>query len=229
MLYRFKTKYFRQIFFRQLLSLRCSTCIFFTENVTMPSSAVGSTTHQILFSSAKYFLSYSANRQIDRQTDGQTEIKDRNFRNLHSPKYEILKKSRRVIFFRLQYFPYVSKGSKIFINIDVLEKFFTSLNLKLNKNKTQAIEHTYNTSNIVKTFDNDINTLTTLPAMIFLGIKIDVRLDWKAHTDDLTNNVAKYFYTLKVILQNGSTEAAFMEPTLRYGIFFCGGTSHIYI
>ena len=34
------------------------------------------------------------------------------FRNLHSLKHEILKKSRRVIFFLFLYFPYVSKGSK---------------------------------------------------------------------------------------------------------------------
>ena len=40
-------------------------------------------------------------------------MKDLNFRNLHSLKYEILKKSWRVSFFRLQYFPYVSKGIKI--------------------------------------------------------------------------------------------------------------------
>ena len=39
-------------------------------------------------------------------------MKDLIFRNLHSLKHEILKKSRRVIFFRFLYFPYVSKGSK---------------------------------------------------------------------------------------------------------------------
>ena len=50
-------------FFHYLLVLGCSTCIFFTENFTMPSSAIGSTTYQILFSSVKQFLSYSANRQ----------------------------------------------------------------------------------------------------------------------------------------------------------------------
>ena len=39
-------------------------------------------------------------------------MKDLIFRNLHDLKHEILKKSRRVIFFRFLYFPYVSKGSK---------------------------------------------------------------------------------------------------------------------
>ena len=39
-------------------------------------------------------------------------MKDLIFRNLHNPKHETLKKSRRVIF-ALQYFPYVSKGGKI--------------------------------------------------------------------------------------------------------------------
>ena len=39
-------------------------------------------------------------------------MKDLIFRNLHGLKHEILKKSRRVIFFRFLYFPYVSKGSK---------------------------------------------------------------------------------------------------------------------
>ena len=39
-------------------------------------------------------------------------MKDLNFSNIHSLKHEILQKSRRVLFFRLQYFPYVSKGSK---------------------------------------------------------------------------------------------------------------------
>ena len=85
--------------------LGCPTCIFFTENFAIASSAKGSTTYQILCKSVKYFLSYSANRQTDRLT----EMKDLIFRNLHGLKYEILKKSRRVIFFRFLYFPYVSK------------------------------------------------------------------------------------------------------------------------
>ena len=61
----------------------------------------GSSTYQIL-----------SDKQTDRQIDKLTETKDLIFRNLHSLKHEILKKSRRVIFFLLQYFPYVSKGSK---------------------------------------------------------------------------------------------------------------------
>lgn len=122
---------------------------------------------------------------------------------------------------------------KILSTLDVLEKYFTSINLKLNKDKTQAIAFTCNTSNIEKTFENGISTLTTTPAMTFLGIKIDARLDWKAHTDNLTNNIAKYCYALKVISQNISIEAAliayyaYVESRLRYGIIFWGGTSHI--
>ena len=38
-------------------------------------------------------------RETDRRTDRLTVTKDLNFRNLHSLKHEILKKSRRVIFF----------------------------------------------------------------------------------------------------------------------------------
>ena len=101
--------------------LGCSTCIFFTENVTIASSVIESSTYQILCNFVKYFLSYSANRQTDGQTDRQTdrltEMKDLIFRNLHGLKHEILKKSRRVIFFRFLYFPYVSKGSKMIISI----------------------------------------------------------------------------------------------------------------
>ena len=39
-------------------------------------------------------------------------MKDLIFRSLHSLKHKILNKFRRVIFFRLHYFPYVSKESK---------------------------------------------------------------------------------------------------------------------
>ena len=52
----FKTKkiFFRPSnFFSLLVFLGCPTCIFFTENVTIASSVIGSTTYQILFSSVK--------------------------------------------------------------------------------------------------------------------------------------------------------------------------------
>ena len=64
-------KIFRpSIFFSLIIVLGCSTCVFFTENVTMPSSVIVSTTYQKSCTSVKYFLSYSANRRTDRQTDG---------------------------------------------------------------------------------------------------------------------------------------------------------------
>ena len=52
-------------FFSLLVFLGYPTCIFFTENVTIASSVKLSTTYQILCTSVKYFLSYSANRQTD--------------------------------------------------------------------------------------------------------------------------------------------------------------------
>ena len=49
------------------LILGCRTCIFFTENFTISSSVIRSITYQILCTSVKYFLSYSAKRQTDGQ------------------------------------------------------------------------------------------------------------------------------------------------------------------
>ena len=59
----FKIFFRPSILFSLLVSLGCPTCIFFTENVTIASSVIGSTTYEILFSTVKQFLSYSANRQ----------------------------------------------------------------------------------------------------------------------------------------------------------------------
>ena len=75
--------------------------------------------HAFLSNRVNYLSNIISLRQIvfkllrqPKQTDRLTELKNFNFRNLHSLKHKILKKSRRVIFSRLQYFPYVSKGSK---------------------------------------------------------------------------------------------------------------------
>ena len=101
---------------------------------------MGSTSYQILCSSVKYFLSYSAKSLI-----------------LHSLKHEILSKSRRMIFFRLQCFPYVSKGSKrnsthqnFFIvgNVTATEQIFCSNSIKTFSQNLNRMKFIHNISDI---------------------------------------------------------------------------------
>lgn len=123
---------------------------------------------------------------------------------------------------------------KVFSALDILEKYYTPLNLRLNKDKTQSIAFSNSKSSGEKTFTNGTITLNTVSQISFLGITIDSRLDWKSHTDQLAKNVAKYCYLLKVLSQNINVEAAYIayhayvESRIRYGIIFWGGTNHIY-
>lgn len=123
--------------------------------------------------------------------------------------------------------------NKIFNAIDILEQYFTPLNLKLNTDKTQVIKFSNRISNNDTIFTNGITSLTPVKNTSFLGIKIDSRLDWKYHIEYLSSNMAKYCYALKIISQNINIQTAFVayhayiQSRIRYGIIFWGNSSDI--
>lgn len=115
--------------------------------------------------------------------------------------------------------------------LDSLEGYFCKNSLKLNKEKTQIINFTYQKDNneVILTSGNDI--IRSVNSTSFLGVKIDSRLNWKTHIDHVSQKVAKYCYALKVIAQNIDIPTAFMayyayvQSQIKYGIVFWGNSS----
>lgn len=120
--------------------------------------------------------------------------------------------------------------NNILSTLDTLEQYFQSINLKLNKNKTKLIKFSnHHCENMILT--NTTNTLTSANQLLFLGLQLDARLDWKSHIDRLIQNMSSYCFALKTIAKNVSVEAAFMayhaymHSRIRYGIILWGNST----
>lgn len=114
--------------------------------------------------------------------------------------------------------------------LDTLERFFSANNLKLNVEKTQILiygnrrEHTLS-------FSYRNTQLMSVDAISFLGIKIDRRIDWKAHIEDLAGNMGRYCHALRVVVESVGGQAAltayhaYVQSRIRYGIIFWAGST----
>lgn len=117
--------------------------------------------------------------------------------------------------------------------LDSVGQYFHSLNLMLNKEKTQVINFNYRKNNNKIILTDGINTLISRTDTSFLGVNIDSRLDWRPHIDYLAKNMARYCYALKVIARNINISTAFMayhayiQSKIKYGIIFWGNSCDV--
>lgn len=120
----------------------------------------------------------------------------------------------------------------VFKSLATLENWFASLNLKLNVNKTQLINFSYK-KNEQLILSNGTQILSSTENVMFLGIGVDSRLDWKYHIDLLASNMSKYAYALKILSQQINCETAFIayhayiQSRIRYGIIFWGNSTDV--
>lgn len=118
----------------------------------------------------------------------------------------------------------------IFKSLNILENWYSSLNLKLNINKTQLINFSYKKKDQL-VLSNGNQTLKSTDTIMFLGIGVDSRLDWKFHIDNLASHMSKYVYALKILSQQINCETAFIayhayvHSRIRYGIIFWGNST----
>lgn len=121
---------------------------------------------------------------------------------------------------------------KVINTMDTLNEYFSANDLLLNIDKTQTL-YFGNRNNENLTVHYRGNNFVSSDHVLFLGINIDKRLDWRFHINSLALNIARYSYALRVISENVCIEAAltayhaYVHSRIRYGIIFWGNSSDV--
>lgn len=113
-----------------------------------------------------------------------------------------------------------------------LNEYFVANDLLMNVNKTQTLLFS-NRNNDAVTTAFEGNDFVSAENILFLGIHVDRRLDWRCHIDYLAKSMAKYCYALRVIADSVSEMAAlsayfaYIHSRMGYGIIFWGNSSDV--
>lgn len=105
-------------------------------------------------------------------------------------------------------------------------------NLKININKTNLMQFTQRLNFVP---DMNINyqnkSINEIDSTKFLGITIDTKLDWKAHSEDLAKRLSSSAYALYKLAPVVQTDAllnayhGLVAAILRYGLIFWGNST----
>ena len=121
---------------------------------------------------------------------------------------------------------------KVVNAVDSLKEYFFSNDLYMNVTKTQTLLFS-NKNNESLTITYEDNDLESKDDVLFLGVHVDKRLDWKCHVDFLANNISRYCYALRVITNHISEKAAllayyaYVHSRIQYGIIFWGNSCDV--
>lgn len=122
------------------------------------------------------------------------------------------------------------------LTIKEMYNWFNTNGLKFNTSKTHIVN--FNTSNRIPTAE--IKKSINLPAgeicnfsdtTMFLGIKLDKRLNWQAHIDMLHNKLSKAIFAIKTIADVTDTKTTlkvyhgYFISLIRYSIIFWGSSN----
>ena len=116
--------------------------------------------------------------------------------------------------------------------VESLNKYFIANDLLMNVGKTQTLLFS-NRSNDNLTINYDGNNFVSAENILFLGVYVDRRLDWRCHIDNLATDMARYCYALRVVSENISEAAAlsayyaYIHTRISYGIIFWGNSSDV--
>ena len=116
--------------------------------------------------------------------------------------------------------------------VESLNEYFIANDLLMNVGKTQTLLFS-NRSNDNLTINYEGNSFVSAENILFLGVYVDRRLDWRCHIDNLATDMAKYCYALRVVSENISEAAAlsayyaYIHTRISYGIIFWGNSSDV--
>lgn len=106
-------------------------------------------------------------------------------------------------------------------------------NLKINTSKTNVINYSQRPQNSIKfKLIHDNNIINEVETAKFLGLKIDSRINWKCHTEDLCTKISSLSFAMYKLAPTVSRNALFMayyglvESVLRYGLIFWGNSTN---
>lgn len=109
----------------------------------------------------------------------------------------------------------------------LMRKWLSDNLLTLNLDKTNYIDFSYNKHNTLHD-NNNIDGITKCETTKYLGVIMDSKLNWKAHTEHLKKKLRKTIYTF-VLLRNITTPQvlksiyyALVESQIKYGILAWG-------
>ena len=111
--------------------------------------------------------------------------------------------------------------------VESLNEYFIANDLLMNVGKTQTLLFS-NRSNDNLIINYEGNSFVSAENILFLGIYVDRRLDWRYHIDNLAIDMAKYCYALRVVSENVSEAAAlsayfaYIHTKISYGLWFLG-------
>ena len=91
----------------------------------------------------------------------------------------------------------------------ILDEYLSAHDLCLNVPKTQCLIFG-NKTNSSLSFSYKNTNIETAENLSFLGVKIDRRLDWRAHVEDVALSISKYCYALRVIRNEVGLEGALL-------------------
>lgn len=117
--------------------------------------------------------------------------------------------------------------------VNTMNDWFEANNLLLNVEKTQLIKFENRSNNGIFTANIGDTQIQSAETLLFLGVYIDKKLNWKPHIDNLAKNMAKQCYALKTIAKEVNTKAAliayhaYFQSKIRYGLIFWGNSVEV--